>query len=472
MTTFAQAAQMQETRTTNGMRALSGSGKSCVDLFYNIGAMRGQDPSRAFSQAFAENTDLAVRIALWARDVRGGAGERELFRKILTWLESRDQEVALKVLAKIPEVGRWDDIFVFKTPALKDAAYRMLGDALRAQNGLAAKWTPRKGPIAKELREMFGMSPKFYRKSLVRLTNVVETQMCAKAWDEINFSHVPSVAAARYKKAFLRNAPEAYKGYVEKLAKGDTSVKINASAIFPHDVLREVLVHASVANVDGTRLKAVTAQWDALPNYVGDNAVLAVVDVSGSMGCAVGGQTGLTCHQVALSLGLYVADKNRGPFKDTFMTFSSNPELMHLKGNIVDKLRAMNSSNWNMSTNVIAAFKKILSVAKQHQVADADMPKTLLIMSDMQFDACAKYDRSAMETVEAEFAAAGYTAPNVVFWNLNASGNTPVKSDKSGAALVSGFSPAILTAVLSNSEEFTPYAIMLKAVMNDKYAWQ
>ena len=131
MTTFAQAAQMQETRTTNGMRALSGSGKANVDLFYNIGAMRGKDPSVAFSQAFAENTDLAVRIALWARDVRGGAGERELFRKILTWLESRDQEVALKVLAKIPEVGRWDDIFVFKTPALKDAAYRMLGDALR-----------------------------------------------------------------------------------------------------------------------------------------------------------------------------------------------------------------------------------------------------------------------------------------------------------------------------------------------------
>ena len=341
-----------------------------------------------------------------------------------------------------------------------------------ARGGLAAKWTDRKGPIAKELRELFGMSPKFYRKSLVRLTNVVETQMCAKAWDEINFSHVPSVAAARYKKAFLRNAPVAYKGYVEKLAKGDTSVKINASAIFPHDVLREVLVRASVADVDGTRLKAVTAQWDALPNYVGDNAVLALVDVSASMSCPVGGQTGLTCHQVALSLGLYVADKNHGPFKDTFLNFSSNPALLHLKGNIVDRLRAMNSSNWGMSTDVIAAFKKILSVAKQHKVADADMPKTLLIMSDMQFDGCAKYDRSAMETVEAEFAAAGYTAPNVVFWNLNASSNTPVKSDKSGAALVSGFSPAILTAVLSNSEEFTPYAIMCSSIMNAKYDWQ
>lgn len=472
MTTFAQAAQMQETRTTNGMRALSGSGKSNVDLFYNIGAMRGKDPSGAFSQAFAENTDLAVRIALWARDVRGGAGERELFRKILTWLEARKPDVALKVLAKIPEVGRWDDIFVFKTPALKDAAYRMLGDALRAQNGLAAKWTPRKGPVAKELRELFGMSPKFYRKSLVRLTNVVETQMCAKNWDDINFSHVPSVAAARYKKAFLRNAPKAYTAYVEKLAKGDTSVKINASAIFPHDVLREVLQRASVVNVDGTRLKALTAQWDALPNYVGDNAVLALVDVSGSMNCQVGGQTGLTCHQVALALGLYVADKNRGPFKDTFLTFSTKPQLLHLKGNIVDKLNAMNRSTWDMSTNVIAAFKKILSVATQHNVADADMPKTILIMSDMQFNECAQYDRSAMETVEAEFAAAGYTAPNVVFWNLHASGNVPVKSDKSGAALISGFSPAILTAVLSNSEEFTPYAIMLKAVMSDKYSWQ
>ena len=343
----------------------------------------------------------------------------------------------------------------------------MLGDALREGNGLAAKWTPRKGKTAAEIRAFFGMSPKQYRKSLVALTKVVETQMCANDWDNINFSHVPSVAARNYKKAFNRHSVK-FAEYVAKLVAGDKTVKVNANAIFPHDVIKGV-AHG-YTRMDKTETDHVIAQWDALPNYVGDASILPLVDVSGSMTCPAGNNTNVRCIDVAVGLGLYLADKNKGAFKDTFLSFSSKPELVTLKGNIVQKLDQMVRSHWEMSTNLHAAMDKILSVAVKNSVPESDMPKMLLILSDMQFNQCTRFDDSAMEMIERKYEAAGYTAPQIVFWNLNASDNVPVKADKSGAALVSGFSPSIMTALLSAElDQFTPEGIMLKTVMVPRY---
>jgi len=466
MNAFVNAVANQEARTANGMKARKSTAKACVDLFYKIGASRGKNIVGDFTAAYVENGDVALRIAQWARDVRGGAGERQLFRDILVHLEKRDPDAALALLKKVPEVGRWDDIFVFTSPDLKSAAYTMLGDALRARNGLAAKWTPRKGQIAAEVRAFFGMTPKQYRKSLVALTKVVETQMCAGDWDNINFSHVPSVASRNYKKAFNRHTP-LFAEYVAKLVSGDKTVKVNASAIFPHDVLKGV-AH-SYTKLNKTETDHVIAQWDALPNYVGDASILPLVDVSGSMTTSVPGST-VRCLDVAVGLGLYLADKNKGAFKDTFLTFSSKPQLVTLKGNIVEKVDQMSSSNWEMSTNLHAAMDKILSVAVKGSVPASDMPAMLLILSDMQFNQCARYDDSAMEMIERKFEAAGYSMPQIVFWNLNASDNVPVKADKTGAALVSGFSPSIMTALLSaDMDQFTPEGIMLKTVMNSRY---
>ena len=466
MNAFVNAVANQEARTANGMKARKSTAKATVDLFYKIGASRGKNITGDFTAAYVENADVALRIAQWARDVRGGAGERQLFRDILVHLEKRDPDAALALLKKVPEVGRWDDIFVFQSPVLKSAAYTMLGDALRAKNGLAAKWTPRKGQIAAEVRAFFGMTPKQYRKSLVGLTKVVETQMCAGDWDNINFSHVPSVASRNYKKAFNRHTP-AFADYVAKLVAGDKTVKVNASAIFPHDVLKGI-AH-SYAKLDKTETDHVIAQWDALPNYVGDASILPLVDVSGSMTTSVPGST-VRCLDVAVGLGLYLADKNKGVFKDTFLTFSSKPQLVTLKGNIVDKVTQMSKSDWEMSTNLHAAMDKILSVAVKGSVPASDMPKMLLILSDMQFNQCARFDDSAMEMIERKFETAGYVAPQIVFWNLNSSDNVPVKADKSGAALVSGFSPSIMTALLSaDMDQFTPEGIMLKTVMVPRY---
>jgi hypothetical protein len=458
------------------MKARKSTANAVVDLFYNIGASRGKDIVPAFTAALVENRELALRVAAWARDARGGAGERESFRNILRYLEKTDVEAAKALLAKVPELGRWDDIFVFQTDVMKSLAYTMLGDALRARNGLAAKWTPRKGPIAAEIRGFFGMSPKFYRKSLVEMTKVVETQMCAKEWDAINFSHVPSVATARYKKAFNRNTTK-YGEYVAELMKDPKDrtmeVKVNASVAYPYDVLKGRIGHYG-QKFDKTELDLIEKQWEALPNYVGDANILPLVDVSGSMTCKAGGhqsKSDLTCLDVAVSLGLYLADKNKGKFKDTFLTFSTQPELLHLKGNINQKIDQMVKSNWDMSTNLHAAFKKILDTAVKGGVPQEEMPDMVLILSDMQFDACVKHDDSAIEMIARKYQEAGYEIPKVVFWNLNASyGNSPVKFDTSGTALVSGFSPAIVKPLLSaDLDGFTPEAVMLKTIMDDRY---
>jgi hypothetical protein len=478
MTTFVNAVQNQSARTTNGMRARKSTANACVDLFFKIGASRGKDITKDFASAYAEDSETALRIAAWARDARGGAGERQIFRDIVKYLEKCNTEDAARLIFKAPELGRWDDVLQVSTSTLKQVSFGMIKNALAEGNGLAAKWMPRKGSIAVELREYLGWTPKFYRKRLVELTNVVEQKMCAKEWDGINFSHVPSVAAARYKKAFYRNATEAYTAYVAELVKDPKDrtmdVKVNAGAVYPYDVLKGVINHYGRASYNSTQLNLVKAQWDALENFVGDANVLALVDVSGSMTVKAGGASSnstTTCLDVAVSLGLYVADKNKGKFKDTFLTFSESPELMYLKGNILQKVDQMVKSNWAMNTNLVKAMDKILSVAKEGQVPQKEMPEMLLIMSDMQFDRCASFDDSAMSMIRRKFEDAGYELPKIVFWNLNAADNVPVKYDTRGVALVSGFSPSIMKAVLAaDTEQFTPEAIMWKSIGQDKYA--
>jgi len=459
--TFAQAVIENPgmARTENGMKARAGSGSSLVDLFYKIGASRGKDITSDFEKAFQADSDIAMKIALWSRDVRGGAGERQLFRDILLHLEKLHPDILEAVLPFVPEFGRWDDLLIFKTDKFKAQAYTMIGDALRDRNGLCAKWMPRQGPIAIELRKFYGMSPKFYRKSLVALTNVVEQKMCAGDWDNIEFGKLPSLASARYNKAFGKNAPTAYEAYKARLTAGTD--KVNASAVYPYDVVKTLRFGGDSVVAD--------AQWASLPNYIGDSSVMPLVDVSGSMCCPVGGNANLECIDVALALGLYCADKNTGVFKDTFLTFSDKPKAQVVKGTLAQKMSQMNSSDWGMNTNLHAAFDEILRIAVKGKVAEADMPKTLLILSDMQFDACVKHDDSAMQMIKRKYKEAGYEVPNIVFWNLNSKDNVPVKFDKRGAALVSGFSPAVMKGVLSGTD-MTPYGIMLATVDVDRYS--
>ena len=470
MNTFVNAVKNQHARTENGMKAYKSTTDSLTDLFYKIGGFRGKDVIPAFVAARVEQPELANRVALWARDVRQGAGERKIFRDILKYLALNDLDSASAVMRKVPELGRWDDLFALVGTPLQNSAFDMIREALMAGDGLCAKWMPRKGPEAAMLRNYFGWSPKFYRKTLVNLTNVVESDMCSGNWDSINFNHVPSLASSRYKKAFARHT-ENYKKWAEALVSKDPkvreTVKVNAGAVYPYDVLKGLFGSYSL-NFGRANLNHIVAQWEALPNYVGDGKILPLVDVSDSMTSQV--SPGLSALAVAVSLGLYLADKNQGKFKDTFLTFSNRPELLHLKGNILEKIEQMVRSKWEMNTNLHAAMEKILAVAIQGRVPQEEMPDTLLILSDMQFDSCSRFDHSAMEMIRHKFENAGYKVPNIVFWNLNSHDNVPAKYDERGVALVSGFSPTIVKSVLAaDLEEFTPRGIMMKTIMSSRY---
>ncbi|CAB4162986.1 vWFA domain containing protein [uncultured Caudovirales phage] len=472
--TFVNAVRNQEARTENGMKARLSTASALTDLFFKIGASRGKNIIPDWTAARVQNPELAGRIALWVRDIRSGAGERKLFRDILAELVTSDTDRAIALMRKVPELGRWDDVLVpeiLANSTTREVAFGMIKEALEAGNGLCAKWMPRKGVVAHDLRDYLGWAPKRYRKTLVSLTKVVETQMCANQWDDINFNHVPSVAGSRYKKAFSRHT-EKYAQWTSALVSTDPkvkeTVKVNAGAVYPYDVLKGLGSYAWSANYNKANLQNIEAQWNALPNFVGDANILPLVDVSGSMTYPVG--PSVSAMDVAVSLGLYLADKNKGKFKDTFLTFSDKPQLLNLQGNIIDKVQQMVKSEWGMSTNLHAALDKILSVATKAGVPQEEMPSMLLILSDMQFNSCVRFDDSAIQMIRRKYDDAGYNMPAIVFWNLNAKDNVPVKHNEQGVALVSGFSPSIVKSVLSTDmDQFTPDGIMMKTIMNERY---
>lgn len=457
----------QTARTTNGMRANATTFSNNVDFFFAAGASRGKDISGLFAKAAGEDLDIAVRILQWARDIRGGAGERQVFNAIVKKLAKgtkEDQAVAAKLLPKIPEIGRWKDVLeLMGTPLEADAA-RFIGQALAERDGLAAKWMPRKGPIAVALRNYWELTPRQYRKLLVTLTNVVETKMCAKDWESIQFDKLPSVASARYQKAFSKNATEAYAAYRAGLEKGTTT--INAGAIYPYDVTKSLRYgDTTVAN----------AQWKALPDYIQGSTekVLVVADVSGSMTCSAGGSPSLTCLDVCISLAMYISERTEGPFKNAFMTFSTQPTLQYLTGDSLSgRYGQLQRAAWQMSTDLTKTFDVLLQTAIRNKVKEDEMPSMILIMSDMQFNQCSRWDATAMQTIQRRYEAAGYVVPKLVFWNLNAKpGTNPATIRDDGVALVSGFSPAIMTSLL-NGKDFSPEGMMLETVRKPRYDWQ
>lgn len=460
--------------TANGAVTNVSSLNKNVDLFFLGGASRGKDIANVFAGALVEDPEVAVRVLQWARDVRGGAGERQTFRDLFLYLIISDEPLAERLMAKIPEIGRWDDILIAFGSNLERKALRMIAAALTAGNGLCAKWMPRQGKEAGKIRSYMKLQPKDYRRLLVPMSKTVEQKMCARKWNDIKYEHVPSVAAARYQKAFGKHDPVGYGSYKEKLTKGETT--INAGAVYPYDVLRSLKA--------GDKVVA-NAQWTALPNYLeGSNeSILPIVDVSGSMCQPVAGSKVIQAIDVAISLGLYLSERNNGIFKDQFVTFSGSPQLVELKGDLNQRYTQMSHADWAMNTDIQKVFKLLLKSAVTHKVDQSQMPTKLLILSDMEFDSCVTMNStsagrfasgstinvSAMEMIEAEYSAAGYKVPGIIFWNLaGRSGNSPVTYNKVGAALVSGFSPSIVKSVLGG-DDLSPIGIMLKTVMIDRY---
>lgn len=449
-----------KTTTLNGAVAYKSTLDATLDFFSSVGGLRGRDQQALslFTKAFAEDQDRAIRTLLWTRDVRGGAGERSIFRTIYKYLAKQDYALAEKLIAKTVELGRWDDVLsLVGTPAQK-AAFEAIRVALEAGDGLCAKWMPRKGEVAVVLRKHLGYTPKFYRKRLVELTNVVETAMCAKNWEAIDYSKLPSLASARYQKAFCRNDNARYVEYLNALQKGEA--KINAGAVYPYDIVKSIRFgNSDVAD----------QQWKALPDFVEDGSFLCLVDVSGSMGCSAGGSNSLSCMDVAVSLGLYLSERCKGVFKDAFITFESNPRLIVTKGSLKQRVHQTMSAPWGGSTDVNKAIALILESAVKSNLPAEDMPKALIVLSDMQFNSYG--NKTNYEGMRDQFEKAGYDMPKVIWWNLNDYGNKPVTFNQSGTALVSGFSPALMKSILKG-EMITPVQVMDNVIMDDRYAWQ
>jgi hypothetical protein len=463
------ALRTNDTETLNGMPAHSTTLNACLDLFSSIGAMRGQDKDlviNLFVKAFDEDPTTAMRILFWSRDVRGGSGERQIFKDVINYLGLYRPDSLSKNVTLIPEYGRWDDLFVLFGTKAEESALACIIEGLSSGNQLCAKWCPRPNTkntkdkaVALAIRKRMKLSPKEYRKLLVTNTNVVEQLMCANKWSEIEYSKIPSKAMSDYMATFAKRDINRYSEYLGLVTKGEAT--INTGAIYPYNVVN------ALRNGD---VMAANTMWANLPDYMTENneRLLPVVDVSGSMVDSAGGSKTISCMDVAISLGLYISERNVGQFKDAFITFSRTPSLQYVKGTLQERYNQMASGEWCMNTNLDLVFDLILTKAKTYNLTEAEMPTMVLIFSDMQFDSGIRYNDNAQDMIAKQYEEAGYKLPKIVYWNINDYGNKPIQSHQTGACLVSGFSPSLLTSILSG-ETLSPIRMMLKVVNSDRY---
>lgn len=513
------------TFTENGALTYNTSSNAVLDLFSMGGALRTASKERIKSLVTASaNEDLTktIQVLLYLRDVRGGQGEKRVFRegvgiirdilkekyedkscddtfeKMMNFLmdptkipvilakttsyERARREVYSSVFDAIIEVGSWKDIIEIFDPA-EYAFY--VKDHLKDKNSLMYKWLPSisgaKNKQAETLAGYLGMSPKEYRKmlSLKRAElKLVETSMCEKRWGDIEYSKVPSQANLKYRKAFERNDGERYKQFLGDVNNKKEGVKINTSTLLPYQIVNKYLKDTRITAWSSPRIKeedSLETLWKNLPEYKAGENALVIADTSGSM--TVNNYLPIS---VALSLALYFAEHNTGRFKDEFITFSSNPSFFRVNRNesLAERIKEALSAEWGGSTNFIGTFERILDVAKTHNLPESEMPKTLYCVSDMEFDSAnggwsstgrtERISSMAFKVIREKYEEAGYKMPNLVFWNVNShQNNVPVSYNDMGVALVSGCSPSVFELVMS--EDMNPINFMNKVIDAPRY---
>ena len=428
---------MEYTTTTNGAVTNKTSGKECLDLFQRIGNMRWEDRLRVledFDTAYQDDKELATQILFWARAARIGSGERKTFHTILREIGKTSPDFISDNANVIAELGYWKDlIHYFHIPKV----ISIFAQAIRDKDRLACKWAPRK---CAELRDELGFTNREYRKWLKRYSETVEQVMSEKEWKDINYSSVPGSAMRRYSGAFTKQDSKRFDEW-----KNDKTTKASVSATYPHEVLK----------CDDSVLA--DKLWDNLPDFLEESEenILPMIDTSGSMY----GEP----LAIAISLGMYLAERSKGEFNDMFLTFDESPELVKITGDsVLTRLSKIRSSNWGMNTDFEKAYMHILRVAKKHNVMKDSMPSMLLVLSDMQFDDSQR-NMPHFNHMKEEYEKAGYKLPKIVFWNLACHYGTPAECSDDSVAMVSGYSPSIMKAVL-NAEDFNPISVMLEAL--------
>ena len=483
-----------ETRTMNGARAYSTTGNACLDLFSVAGGMRYRsagDQVRLFDRAYIEDPELAMKLLFHIRDIRQGMGERQLFRTLIRHVAKSWPDSAKKNVRLIPEFGRYDDLFcLMGTKAEKDVVELVRDQLDRDQKALAerrngnpdapisllAKWMPsintssaRTRGIAERLMRDLGMERYGYRKMLSRLranTCVTERYLTEKKTEKIRYSAVPAGAMLKYRQSFEKQDGERFCDYLRDVSEGKET--IHSDTLFPYQILRPFLRDQwRCAQAAGS--ETLEALWENLPKEFGNENAISVIDTSGSMYCRYR-ENAITPAMIAISLGLYHAERCRGTFHNHFITFESQPHLMEVHGDTLqDKLRYIQTAPWGSSTNLEAVFELLLRTAVDSGAGQDELPSVLYIISDMEFNCAVRNPhRSIYENARARFEKYGYTLPAVVFINVNSwQMQAPVRAHQKGAALTSGM------GVSGFKEKFdgnvTPMSHMMKVLMSSRY---
>ena len=463
-----------------------------LDMFAMGGAMRNHtedDIITMFKKAYNEDHTLALRCLFYLRDVRGGQGERRFFRTVYKWMGDHLTEECENLIPRVSEYGRWDDLFeLFDTKA--EGA--MMGYIMYALNmnkdHLLYKWMPSINASSNSTKERgrkfareFDLTERQYRKFLSegrKACNLVETLMSQNEWDQIAFDKLPSRAGLLYKNAFMRRE-ETKDRYAAFMSNEKTHV--NASVLNPVDIAHQILDYRGWNRPSTTERQAWQKYWDNLKDYYDgkEEPGIAVVDVSGSMW----GQP----LEAAVSMGAYIAERGKGPFQNHFITFSDNPQLVEFEGvDIYDKFIRARDAEWGGSTNIEAVFNMLLSTALKHRTPASDMPKTLYIFSDMEFNRCItsgptsadrwgySYSRRTLNenqintVIEAqanEWQAYGYEIPRVIFWNLDAR-HENIPAIGPGFSYVSGFNMNMVECILSGKDGVQ---LMLEKLNSPRY---
>ncbi|MCR4687956.1 MAG: DUF2828 family protein [Saccharofermentans sp.] len=477
--------EADKTYTENGAVTYTTTGFDCLDMFSVIGALRDladNDIIVRFDRAFAEDRDLAMRTLFFARDVRGGLGERRVFRVILKHLAETAPDTVRKNIVNVGEYGRYDDILaLMDTPVEADATGYiktvLTQDMEHMRKGgsvsLMAKWLPSVNASAKETKRLarkiaraLTMTDKEYRKTLSSLRGylkIIENNLRQRDYT-FDYEGQPSAALFKYRMAFIRNDRERYGSFLEQAAK--QPCVLNTSTLTPYEVVSPI-VNGWDIPMSSEERRAVDTTWNSLGDFVNSDNSLVVVDGSASMYWS-GGR--VLPAAVAQSLAVYFAERNKGAFAGHFITFSNSPRLVEIKGkDIYEKIKYCMSFNECSNTNLEKTFGLILDTAVKYHLKQKDMPSRLIVISDMEFDSCADgAGLTNFENARAMFEAGGYKLPSLVFWNVASRNNQqPVRANDKGVILVSGTSPQVFAMLRDN--ELDPYTFMMSVLSSERY---
>lgn len=469
--------------TENGEVCKTTTDNPLLDLFATIGALRSRSEDEIVKKfILADNYDSihALRCVFYARDIRGGLGERNTFRILIHFIGDYHPYTLIKNFKFISEMGRWDDFYFLIGTKVENEMWRFIKAQLDSDTdaylkgqpiSLLAKWLKKADSTSKNTKKLgiytaknLGMPVYEYKRLCNKLRkhiDVVEQKMSANEWSEIDYSKVPSKAMMNYRSAFMKHDQDRFDGFINKVKSGEE--KINSSTLYPYEIVEKVMKGLGDMIV-------LEEQWKALPNFVdGEFNVLVMADVSGSM-------DGRPLYS-AIGLALYFAQRNRGKYHNLYMTFSEDPDIVQLQDNVgfVRQLKLINNSNWGFNTNLYRALDYILRIAIENDCPSGDIPKALLVVTDMEIDSAMDddlflKDRSTSATkIRKKFEKYGYECPKIVFWNVNSRNDTFLADkDDTNTLLVSGQSPSIFRQIMKCLDK-TPEQMMIATLDSDRY---